>query len=116
MTPDDVFWQLTDINKRITRIENLLELLPILLVAQAHPTHVSIDGAAKILGLSTKTIRRRIKSRQLTLEVLVGTRKTGIRIEQLAEGWLDVRIAKAALARERAELARSAETVVSPKK
>ena len=34
MNPDDVFWQLTDINKRIARIEKILELLPILLVAQ----------------------------------------------------------------------------------
>jgi hypothetical protein len=103
MTPDDVFWQLADLNKRMTRIEKLLELLPILLAAQVNPTHVSIDGASRILGVSTKTIRRRIQNRELTLEVLAGTRKTGIRIEQLAEGWLDIRVAKAALARERAE-------------
>jgi plasmid maintenance system antidote protein VapI len=114
MNPDDVFWQLTDINKRITRIEKILELLPILLVAQLNPTHVSIDGAAKILGVSTQTIRRRVRNRQLTLEVLVGTKKTGIRIEQLAEGWLDLRVAKAALARERAESSRSGSSRRSP--
>lgn len=103
MTPEDVFWQLADLNKRMTRIEKLLELLPILLAAQVNPTHVSIDGAAKILGVSTKTVRRRVRNRELTLEVLIGTKRTGIRIEQLAEGWLDLRVAKAALARERAE-------------
>ncbi len=103
MTPEDVFWHPADLNNRISRIEKILELLPILLVAQVNPTHVSIDGAARILGVSTKAVRRRIHNRELTLEVLVGTKKTGIRIEQLAEGWLDLRVAKAALARERAE-------------
>jgi len=101
MDPDHVFWQLTDINKRLSRIEQILELLPILLVAQANPTHVSIESAATILGVSTKTIRRRVRQKELRLDVLVGTRRTGIPIEQLVEGWLDLRVAKAALARER---------------
>lgn len=52
--PDDVFWQLASLNQRIARIEQLLELLPILLVAQVDPTHVSIDSAAKIVGVSTR--------------------------------------------------------------
>jgi DeoR/GlpR family transcriptional regulator of sugar metabolism len=109
MDAEHVFWQLTDINKRITRIENILELLPILLVAQAHPTHVSVESAATILGVSPKTVRRRIRRRELKLEVLIGTRRTGIPIEQLVEGWLDLRVAKAALARERAALQRKSE-------
>lgn len=102
--PDDVFWQLASLNQRIARIEQLLELLPILLVAQVDPTHVSIDSAAKIVGVSTKTIRRRIGARKQRLDVYVGTRRTGIPIEQVVEGWLDLRIARAALARERASL------------
>lgn len=104
MDAEHVFWQLADLNKRIARIEKLLELLPILLIAQADPTHVSIDGAAKILGVSTKTVRRRVREGHLRLDVLVGTRRTGIPIEQLEEGWLDLRVAKTALARERAAL------------
>lgn len=32
ISPDDVFWQLASLNQRIARIEQLLELLPILLV------------------------------------------------------------------------------------
>ena len=102
ISPDDVFWQLTSLNQRIARIEQLLELLPILLVAQVDPTHVSIDIAAKIIGVSTKTIRRRIRDRKLRLDVYVGTRRTGIPIEQVVDGWLDLRVARAALARERA--------------
>ena len=104
ISPDDVYWQLASLNQRIARIEQLLELLPILLVAQVDPTHVSIDSAAKIVGVSTKTIRRRIKARKLRLDVYVGTRRTGIPIEQVVDGWLDLRVARAALARERASL------------
>ena len=69
ISPEDVFWQLTSLNQRIARIEQLLELLPILLVAQVDPTHVSIDSAAKIVGVGTKTIRRRIRDRKLRLDV-----------------------------------------------
>lgn len=102
--PEDVFWQLASLNQRIARIQQLLELLPILLVAQVDPTHVSIDSAAKIVGVGTKTIRRRIRDRKLRLDVYVGTRRTGIPIEQVVDGWLDLRVARAALARERASL------------
>lgn len=104
ISPDDVFWQLASLNQRIARIEQLLELLPILLVAQVDPTHVSIDSAAKIVGVGTKTIRRRIRDRKLRLDLYVGTRRTGIPIEQVVDGWLDLRVARAALARERASL------------
>ncbi|HKR66079.1 MAG TPA: hypothetical protein VJZ00_20270 [Thermoanaerobaculia bacterium] len=109
ITPDHVFWQLTSLNQRIARIEQLLELLPILLVAQTDPTHVSIDSAAKIFGVGTKTIRRRIQARKLRLDVYVGTRRTGIPIEQVVDGWLDLRVARAALARERASLEKKEE-------
>lgn len=109
ISPEDVYWQLTSLNQRIARIEQLLELLPILLVAQVDPTHVSIDSAAKIVGVSTKTIRRRIKARRLRLDVYVGTRHTGVPIEQVVDGWLDLRVARAALARERASLEKKEE-------
>ena len=109
ITPEDVFWQLASLNQRIARIEQLLELLPILLVAQVDPTHLSIDSAAKIVGVSTKTIRRRIKARKLRLDVYVGTRHTGVPIEQVVDGWLDLRVARAALARERASLEKKEE-------
>lgn len=35
ISPDDVFWQLASLNQRIARIEQLLELLPILLVRRS---------------------------------------------------------------------------------
>ena len=109
ISPDDVFWQLASLNQRIARIEQLLELLPILLVAQVDPTHVSIDSAAKIVGVSTKTIRRRIRDRKLRLDAYDGTRRTGIPIDQVVDGWLDLRVARAALARERASLEKNEE-------
>ena len=106
ISPEDVFWQLTSVNQRIARIEQLLELLPVLLIAQVDPTHLSIDSAAKIVGVSTKTIRRRIRARKLQLDVYAETRRSGIPIEQVVDGWLDLRVARAALARERASLER----------
>lgn len=72
ISPEDVYWQLTSLNQRIARIEQLLELLPILLVAQVDPT-------------------------------------TGVPIEQVVDGWLDLRVARAALARERASLEKKEE-------
>lgn len=105
ISPDDVFWQLASLNQRMARIEQLLELLPILLIAQVDPTHLSIDSAAKIVGVSTKTIRRRIKGRRLRLDVYVGTRHTGVPIEQVVDGWLDLRVARAALASPRTRFA-----------
>src|SRR5947208_2331277 len=51
-----------DLHKRLMRIELMLRILPVLVAQVADPTHLSIEGAARVLGVSTKTIRRRIAS------------------------------------------------------
>jgi hypothetical protein len=93
-------WLLPDLHRRVCRIEQILELVPILLAQVVDPTHLSVEGAARALHTSTKTIRRRIKSGTLALEVIPGTRASGIPIDQLYAEWIDLRTARAAFERE----------------
>jgi hypothetical protein len=80
-------WMLPDLHRRVVRIEELLRLLPIILAAAGVDcTHVSCEAAARALGVSVKSVRRRIAAGSLTLETIPGTRKTGIRIEQVYDG------------------------------
>src|SRR4051812_24699580 len=65
-----------DMHRRVCRIEQLLELLPLLLAQVTDPTHLSIEGAARALGVSTKTIRRRISAGTLHLETIPETRRS----------------------------------------
>ena len=90
---------------RLRRIEELLELLPLLLaMAGVDPTHVPIEVAAIALGVSVPTIRRKIRKGDLRLDVIAGTKTSGIPLEDLYGLWIPLRIARAALARERAAL------------
>ncbi|HET8798198.1 MAG TPA: hypothetical protein VFO89_10950 [Thermoanaerobaculia bacterium] len=91
---------LPDLHRRVCRIEKILELVPLLLAQVVDPTHLSIDGAARALHVSAKTIRRRIAAGTLTLEVIPGTRVSGIPIVQLYAEWIDLRTARAAFERE----------------
>jgi hypothetical protein len=81
-------WMLPDLHLRVCRIEELLRLLPIILAAAGvDSTHLSVEASARALGVSVKSVRRRIAVGSLTLETIPGTRKTGIRIEQVYDGW-----------------------------
>lgn len=91
-----------DMHRRICRIEQILELLPLLLAQVTDPTHLSIEGAARALGVSTKTIRRRISAGSLHLETIPETRRSGIAIDELFTQWVDLRTARRAFERERA--------------
>jgi hypothetical protein len=93
-------WMLPDLHRRLCRIEQILELVPLLLAQVVDPTHLSIDGAARALNVSPKTIRRRIAAGTLTLEVVPGTRVSGIPIMQLYAEWIDLRTARKAFERE----------------
>jgi len=94
-----------DLYGRLDRIEQMLRILPILVAQTADPTHLSIEGAARVLGVSMKTIRRRIESGTLTLETIPGTRKTGIRVDQIYDGvWVPLTLARKLLDEERCEL------------
>jgi hypothetical protein len=97
---------LRDLVGRLDRIEQMLRILPILVAQTADPTHLSVEGAARVLGVSTKTIRRRIESGTLTLDTVPGTRRTGIPVEQVYAGsWVPLILARKLLDDERHELA-----------
>jgi len=58
-----------------------------------------------VLGVSTKTIRRRIESGTLTLETIPGTRKTGVRVDEIYDGvWVPLALSRRLLDEERREL------------
>jgi hypothetical protein len=103
---------LRDIATRLARLEQLFELVPVLLgAAGVDPTHVPIATAAQILGVSVPTIRRKIRLGELKLEVIAGTKVSGIALSELYEQWIPIRVARAALARERSEPSRNVATV-----
>jgi len=94
-----------DLYGRLDRIEQMLRILPILIAQTADPTHLSVEGAARVLGVSTKTIRRRIESGTLTLETIPGTRKTGVRVDEIYDGaWVPLALSRRLLDEERREL------------
>lgn len=90
-----------DISRRLANVEQLLELLPILIAAHGDPTHVSVPDAARILGVSQRTIRRKIARGQLRLDVVADGRKTGIPVEQIHSAWIPLAISKQSYEREK---------------
>src|SRR3954451_15462154 len=70
------------LDRRLRRIEQLLELLALLLtMGGVDPPHIPIEVAALALGVSVPTIRRRIRRGELPpLEVIAGTKVSGVPI------------------------------------
>lgn len=63
-------------------------------------SHASIAETARILKVSTKTVRRRIESGELTLETMPGSRAKGIPLRQVRPDWINVRALATARERE----------------
>jgi hypothetical protein len=93
---------------RIARIEAYLATVHLLVAQSTDPTHLSIEGAARALGVSVKTVRRRIAAGTLTLETIPGSNRRGIAIDAVyrAGWWVPLAVARAAVEEERGELAR----------
>ena len=97
--------QLDQMHMRLARIEQLFALLPLLLaMAGIDPTHVPIEVAAIALGVSVPTIRRKIRRGELRLDLVAGTKRSGIPIADLYQLWTPIHVARAALARERSAM------------
>ena len=80
---------------KVERLERLFTFVPLLIAQTGRCTsHLTVDMAALALGVSGKTIRRRIREKKLVLETIPGTRVTGIRIEQLFRDWLPIELAR----------------------
>ena len=93
------------VHERITELEKLMRVVILLVAQSADPTHLSIEAAARALGVSTKTIRRRIAAGSLTLETIPGSRRCGIRIDEIYDGWwVPLALARKLVEEERDEL------------
>jgi hypothetical protein len=80
---------------KVERLERLFAFVPLLIAQTGRCTsHLTVDMAALALGVSGKTIRRRIREKKLVLETIPGTRVSGIRIDQLFRDWLPVDVAR----------------------
>jgi hypothetical protein len=79
----------------VERLAQLFSLVPLLIAQTGRCTsHLTVEMAALALGVSTKTIRRRIREKKLVLETIPGTRVSGIRIDQLFRDWLPIELAR----------------------
>lgn len=97
---------LADIAARVRHIEQVLELVPVLLAAHGDPTHLSVENTARVLGVSVRTIRRRIAAGDLVLETIPGTRTTGIPVTAIYSRWTPLHLSRESLMRERKRIAR----------
>ncbi len=80
---------------KVERLEQLFAFVPLLIAQTGRCTsHLTVDMAALALGVSGKTIRRRIREKKLVLETIPGTRVSGIRIDQLFRDWLPIELAR----------------------
>lgn len=96
-----------EILTRLGRIEAYLATVQLLVAQSTDPTHLSIEGAARALGVSVKTVRRRIAAGTITLETIPGSSRRGIAIDALYKGWwVSLAVARTAVEEERHELAR----------
>jgi hypothetical protein len=93
-----------DLRREIAARHDEFAAVVVALVAQhGDPTHVTVDRAAALRGESVKTIRRRIAAGELTLEVITGSRQSGIPIEQIYARWIPIRAARMAMQKAREE-------------
>jgi predicted DNA-binding transcriptional regulator YafY len=96
---------LHDLRDHVLQLEKLMRIVILLVAQNADPTHLSIEAAARALGVSTKTIRRRIAAGSLTLETIPGSRRCGIRIDEIYDGWwVPLALARKLVEEERDEL------------
>ncbi|MEO8380682.1 MAG: hypothetical protein ABI779_13535 [Acidobacteriota bacterium] len=92
---------------KIERLERCFVFVPLLIAQTGRWTsHLTVDMAAVALGVSVKTIRRRIRENKLVLETISGTRIAGIPIDQLFRDWLPIDLARRIAEDELRELAR----------
>jgi hypothetical protein len=62
--------------------------------------HFTVDETAIAWGVSVRTIQRKIRAGELTLELIPGTHVNGIPADQVFGRWIDVRVARATRRRE----------------
>jgi excisionase family DNA binding protein len=101
---DPVAVVLTELLDRVRHIERVLDLVPILLAAHGDPTHLAVPDAARALGVSVRTIRRKIAHGELHLERVADGRKTGIPIDEIYARWTPLHVSRKSVQREKARI------------
>jgi hypothetical protein len=81
----------------VERSDDIAAVLVALFAQHGDPTHITIERAAQLRGCSVKTIRRLIDAGELTLEVIPGTRESGIPVELIYSRWVPIGVARQAL-------------------
>ena len=74
-------------------LDQLLAICIVMLSRITDPTHLSVAEVARIKRVCEKTVRNWIAKRKLTLEIISGTRQSGIPTEQVFSGWIDIQTA-----------------------
>lgn len=79
----------------------MLRLFEVFAHRLTDPTHLTIPEFAKLKGVSEKTVRNWISAGKIICEVIPGTKKSGIPVEEAHAGWIDRNVVHAAKARRR---------------
>jgi len=100
---DDILQTQRRLTACLDRQSQLVDVLITLVGRVSDPTHVTVEEAARLKNCSVKTIRRKIRRGDYTLEQVSGTRLFGIPIVEIYADWIDVRAARTARERQREE-------------
>lgn len=93
---------LTDtVGQLLEEIREERRLAAILIDRITDPTHLTIEELARYWDVSEVQIRRKINAGQLTLEVIPGTRRSGIPVREVRGRWIPIQKARRAAALER---------------
>ena len=112
VTLEDVLAQVTQMRVELARAnargERLEAVIAVLLARYGDPSHVTVEEAAalkrKITGKgSVASIRHMIRQKRLTLEVIPGTRRTGIPLHQMYNEWLPIDLVRRIVAKAKGE-------------
>lgn len=96
----DLQLQVAELAKTVTADRAIIQVL---LAQHGDPTHITVRRAAELLGVSAKTIRRRIDAGIYTLEKRPGEKEGGIPIEQVHGGWTPIGALRSAMQRASSE-------------
>jgi hypothetical protein len=115
VTLEDLADRLAAVERDVARVlaqgESFLAVAIAFMAQHGDPTHVDVERAAQIRGISVHAMRRRIAAGKYTLETIPGTRETGIPIEQLYSDWMELAAVRTAMERVKREAATVTERV-----
>ncbi len=109
LTLADIQKEISDLRMQVSagnaHAANLEAIIMMLMARYGDPSHLSVEDAAGLMKRltgrgSVSTIKRMLKSGELKMEVIPGTKRSGIRVEQIYSRWMPIAAARSALHRE----------------